>query len=80
MGEWLEEMRAQARKPKGPPCSVGQLLIALPDDEAAQLIEALNDRGITASVIADVLARHGHRIGHQSLTRHRAQRCLCGAR
>lgn len=76
----LEEMRAEARKPKGPPCSVATLLDSLDDDERLQLVEALSDRGITASVITSVLAAHGHRIGHQTVTRHRGGRCACGAR
>lgn len=77
---WLDEMRAEARKPKGPPCSVATLLAELADEERGQLLEALSDRGITASVITSVLAAHGHRIGHQTVTRHRGGRCACGAR
>ena len=76
----LDEMRAAARKPKGPPCSVGQLLGILDDDESQQLQAALDDRSITASVISDVLAHHQHRVGHQAVTRHRSGRCACGSR
>lgn len=57
-----------------------QLLDSLDDDEAAQLVEAMDDRSITASIICTVLAAHGHRIGHQTVTRHRSGRCACGAR
>lgn len=76
----LEQMRAEARKPKGPPCSVATLLERLDDEERSQLVEALADRGITASIISSVLAAHGHAIGHQTVTRHRGGRCACGAR
>lgn len=76
----LEEMRVEARRPKGPPCGMRLILDALPDDERTQVEEALADRAITAHIIATVLTNHGHRIALQTVGRHRGGRCACGTR
>lgn len=76
----LEEMRTEARKPKGPPCGMGVILDQLGSEERAQLEEALADRLITAHIIATVLSNHGHRVAIQTVGRHRGGRCACGTR
>ena len=76
----LDEFRAESRKAKGPPCSMGALLTRLDELDRVHLVEAMADKTITGAIIADVLARHGWRVGHQTVTRHRAGRCACGDR
>lgn len=76
----LEEMRTEARRPKGPPCGMAVILDQLDDQERAQLEEALSDRSITAHIIATVLTNHGHRVALQTVGRHRGGRCACGTR
>lgn len=76
----LEEMRTEARRPKGPPCGMGAILDNLSDDERLQVEQALTDRTITAHIIATVLTNHGHRVAIQTVGRHRGGRCACGTR
>ncbi len=79
----LDQMRAitEALPGPGPRCTIWTLLHeTLNDTDAAELQTALDDRGIPARAIADVMTAAGHRIGDQTVNRHRAGRCSCGHR
>lgn len=56
---------------RGPKCGVGQILDRIPDDERATLNRVIGDDRISAAAIARILQAHGHKIGHNSIVRHR---------
>lgn len=61
-------------------CSVGVLLDALPDDEAAALRNMLGDRsnrGWTARDIWEAVLAEGHSVSYQQINRHRNGQCRC---
>lgn len=65
----------------GTPCSVGAVLDRLDDADRAALLVALGTperRGLPASRIYDALVADGHRVGFQTINRHRAGKCRCG--
>lgn len=66
----------------GKPCSIGALLEQLQDspDELAALKAMLGTRdkpGWSQAEIYDALTSEGFVVGHQSINRHRGQRCRC---
>ncbi len=64
----------------GQPCSVGALLELLNGNERDALLTMLGtpeNRGWTAGAIYDALIAEGHRVGFQTINRHRARRCRC---
>jgi hypothetical protein len=63
---------------KGPRCSVGQILEALPEPEAQELRQALDDISLQSTVIARVLTDRGHKVSGQTLGHHRRKACSCG--
>ena len=76
----LADALAMERMPKGPKCSVGQLLESLPDGEAVVLADALGDPLLTGTVIARALAAEGYNAKPATVLRHRRGDCLCGDR
>lgn len=66
----------------GMPCSVGQLINTLEGDELAALLTMLGDPhkrdGWSASAIYDALVAEGHKVGYQTIGRHRGGKCRCG--
>lgn len=62
---------------KGPGCSVGQLLDTLPTDEAKALAQAIRNPQWRATQIAAELRAEGHRIGGDTVARHRRGGCKC---
>jgi hypothetical protein len=77
-----DEVRAAAATARGPgsQCVVGTILRSLPESDAADLLEVMGDRTISATVIARVLADRDIRVNHQSIGRHRRGDCCCGTR
>lgn len=64
----------------GPTCAVGRLLRTLDDDDAAALTAALDDTvGYRTADIWRALDLEGHRVGRQSVSRHRRHECRCEA-
>jgi hypothetical protein len=63
----------------GPPnkCPVNKLAQSLPADEAAELLQAVNDGIIPATVIERVLAKRQLVLKHASIQRHRRKECGC---
>lgn len=79
----LDRMRAlaDAMPGPGPRCTIWTLLHeTLDGTDADELRAALDDRGIPARAIADVMTAAGHNLGDQTVNRHRAGRCSCGRR
>lgn len=79
MSSILEAIAAeQAAFRKGPTCSAGLLLEALPADERADVEAALLDPGIPYTVLSRALGKAGHKVGAETLRRHRKGDCSCG--
>lgn len=65
----------------GYPCSVGKLLAELEGEEREALLLMLGTpehRGWAASDIYDALLAEGHKVGYQTVNRHRGGKCRCG--
>lgn len=65
---------------KGSPCSVGVLLDTLDVDDRDALLLMLGNTeqpGWTAGDIYDAVTAEGHKIGFQTINRHRGRKCRC---
>lgn len=67
----------QAAFRKGPTCSAGMLLDALPAAERDDVNAALLDNGIPYTVLSRALGKVGHKVGAETLRRHRKGDCAC---
>lgn len=74
----LDEIRNERIK-KGPSCTVGVLLLKLEKADAADLQAALDDAGVSATIITKVLAARGERLTAEAIRRHRRKLCFCDA-
>ncbi len=73
----LEAEKAASRK--GPLCGVAVVESRLDPDDLAALREFLADRdNVTTAAITRALASDGHRIGKNTVERHRRGECACG--
>lgn len=66
-----------ASTPKGPACSIAELIRDLPEDEALELQEVLDNTSIVGSHIAKALKKRGYNIAAHTVQRHRRQGCSC---
>lgn len=76
-----DRLASQPETRNGLPCSVGVLLDTLPSDEADALRTMLGTpekRGWNAGDIYDALVAEGHKVGLQTINRHRGGKCRCG--
>lgn len=62
-----------------PKCHVAKVLESLSDEDRADLLAALEQRELRATVIAKVLTNRGYPISEFSIRRHKLQRCQCGS-
>lgn len=60
----------------GLPCSVGELLEALPDIESDALRHMLS-AGWSQDAIYTAITEEGHSVGRQTINRHRSRACRC---
>ena len=60
-------------------CSVLKVLQTLAEDDQADLLTAIANENIRATVIAKVLTERGCTISDFSVRRHRLKRCACGS-
>ena len=72
----LDDIRAAAR-PIGPRCTVLIVSRELSQEDRTGLTTAIADGTIPASVIGAALRRRGHKIGDDSVRRHRTHKCGC---
>ena len=73
----LEEIRA-AKRANGGTCSVATLLAKLDPPDSADLAGALSDHDTyPTSVIIEVLRARGHKVGEDTIRRHRRGGCKC---
>ena len=71
-----DRITAAPKRAHGLPCSVGDLLDRLPDDERAALQHML-DNGWSQNEIYDAVTAEGHEVGRQTINRHRSRSCRC---
>jgi hypothetical protein len=73
----LEAEHAASRK--GPLCGMAVVYSKLDDDDRAALDSYLADReGVTTAAISRALTSEGHRVGKNTVERHRRGECSCG--
>ena len=71
-----DALKAEAGKKPGPRCIACILIDRLSDDDTAALDAAFADLSITSTAIVRALASEGHKIGAETIRRHRAGNCL----
>jgi len=72
-----DALQAAKTLPKGPRCSVCQLLETLPKEDAKAFAAALDDQSFPLSGIRRAMEAEGlERIGTYTLRRHRRRECL----
>ena len=59
-------------------CLTRRVLMDMSEEDRAVLQNALNDTGISTSVIFRALRSEGHNLSYDSVYRHRRGVCLCG--
>lgn len=78
MSSILEAIAAeQAAFRKGPKCSVETLLDAVPTDERDDVASAIDDPSIPLTLLSRALTKAGHKIGADTIGRHRKGDCAC---
>ena len=65
---------------KGPTCTVGKMLRAMPDDLAAEVEDVMADDGVPMTAVARVLKARGipNVPASQTFARHKRGECSCG--
>lgn len=63
----------------GKPCSVGALLDTLAATDQSELLSWLDDPSVEHESIWRSLRKAGHRVGKQTVGRHRRGECKCAA-
>ena len=74
----LTDHRPKPGRTRGPLCSVLLTLTELDEADRAELQSWLDDPRITSESIWTSLANAGHRVGKQTVGRHRRGECGCG--
>lgn len=78
MSSIMEAIAAeQAAFRKGPKCSVEHLLEQVPADERVDVEAAIDDPSIPLTLLSRALTKAGHKIGADTLGRHRKGDCAC---
>lgn len=70
MGSLFDDINNEQSK-KGNRSRIVEILEALPDDERKDLLKALDDHGIPASNISKALAKRGHKLAINVISRYR---------
>jgi hypothetical protein len=73
----MDDIREQQERTAPPKCGVARTLLALDAADAADLMAALDDPTIPATVISRALNSNGYRVADQSVNRHRRGICGC---
>lgn len=70
MGSLFDEIKEQKSK-QGNRSRIAEILDLMPDPDRKDLIKALNDHSIPASNISKALAKHGHKLTTNVISRYR---------
>ena len=75
----LAEEARQINGAPGPRCTVGALIVSLPDDEAAEVASALADPTLQTNALWRAMKDRGYDVPvTTSVARHRRGMCNCG--
>ena len=75
----LEDLESSVITVKGNAgCSMGKLLVSLPDDERARLRAVVEDPATSAPKLAQFLTSRGEAVTANVINTHRAGGCGCG--
>lgn len=75
----LLEQLARPKSPFRSRCTVAKLLEQLPSEDREALTRALADPKFQGTQISRALRAEGHRVGDDSVRRHRRGDCACDA-
>jgi hypothetical protein len=67
----------KATATKGPPCGMAVILARLTPEDSAALQAYLADQQITTTIILRALTTEGHKVGQNTVQRHRRGICAC---
>jgi hypothetical protein len=70
MGSLFDEIKEQKSK-QGNRSRIAEILDSMPDTDRKDLLKALNDHSIPASNISKALAKHGHKLAINVISRFR---------
>ena len=70
MGSLFDEIKEQKSK-KGSRSRIAEILDSMPEPDRKDLLKALNDHSIPASNISKALAKHGHKLAINVISRYR---------
>lgn len=70
MGSLFDEIKEQKSK-QGNRSRIAEILDAMPEPDRKDLLKALNDHSIPASNISKALAKHGHKLAINVISRYR---------
>jgi len=58
-------------------CRVARIIDALDDDEQKQVIHLIMETKVSCAKIGNALRAYGHKVGDNSLWKHRRKTCSC---
>jgi DNA-binding transcriptional ArsR family regulator len=70
MGSLFDEIKEQKSK-QGNRSRIAEILDSMPEPDRKDLLKALNDHSIPASNISKALAKHGHKLAINVISRYR---------
>lgn len=70
MGSLFDDIKTE-QKQKGNRSRIAEILEALPDEEKKDFLKALDDHSIPASNISKALAKRGHKLAINVISRYR---------
>lgn len=70
MGSLFEDIKKE-QSTRGTKSRIAEILDVLPEDERKDLLKALDDHGIPASNISKALAKRGHKLAINVISRYR---------
>lgn len=73
----LEELRITYKSSGGYPCSAGEFLSKLKDNERESFEEILETRSVPVVHLVRLAEKYGHRISPSALYKHRLKDCRC---
>jgi hypothetical protein len=78
MPKLFDEIFAENRRTPGSGCGITNLLERLKPEDQTDLVQALENPGITTSAIHRALRKNGHGLSVHTVGRHRRKECSCG--
>jgi hypothetical protein len=77
MGKLKDLAIEYANRKKGPQCSVARLLDALPIQDRAEVVEAMESQVPSSALSEALLELHKVRVNAHIIARHRRRECMC---